>query len=146
MAVKPIPAGHHSVTPYLVVREVAKLIDFVKQAFGAVEVHRMSRPDGSLGHAEVKVGDSMIMMGEAMGEWQPMPAALYLYVEDADAVYRRALAAGATSISEPANQFYGDRNAGVKDPCDNLWWIATRFEDLSTEEIARRASQAAAKH
>jgi PhnB protein len=142
MSVKSVPEGYRTVTPYLVVRGVARLIDFVKQAFDAVEVHRMSRPDGSVGHAEVKIGDSMVMMGEPMGEQPRMPSMLYLYVDDTDACYRRALAAGATTISEPADQFYGDRNAGVKDPCDNLWWIATHVEDVSPEEVARRAAAA----
>jgi PhnB protein len=140
MAVKPIPEGYHSITPYLVVDDVARLIDFLKQAFGAVEIHRMQRPDGLVGHAEVKIGDSMLMMGEAQGEWKPMPCALYLYVQNADAVYRQALTAGATSIMEPADQFYGDRHGGVKDPCGNQWWIATHIEDVSAEEIARRAA------
>ena len=140
MSVKPIPEGYHSVTSYLLVEDVARLIDFLKQAFQATEMHRMSRPDGRVGHAEVKIGDSMVMMGEAQGDWKPMPATLYLYVEDTDAVYRQALAAGAASIMEPADQFYGDRNAGVKDPCGNVWWIATHIEDVSREEIARRAA------
>src|SRR5579863_10147854 len=111
MSVKPIHEGHHSVTPYLLFEDVARLIDFLKQAFQATEMHRMARPDGRVGHAEVKIGDSMVMMGEAQGDWKSMPAALYLYVEDTDAVYRQALAAGAASVMEPADQFYGDRNA-----------------------------------
>jgi PhnB protein len=141
MPVKPIPEGHHSVTPYLVVDDVAKLIDFLKQAFEAVEIHRMQRPDGRVGHAEVKIGDSMVMMGEAQGEWKALPCAIYLYVENADAVYRHAVNAGATSIMEPADQFYGDRHGGVKDPCGNMWWIATHIEDVPHEEIARRAAR-----
>ncbi|HVX11809.1 MAG TPA: VOC family protein [Pirellulales bacterium] len=140
MPVQPVPAGYHTVTPYLVVRGVDRLIDFLKQAFGAVEIHRMSRPDGSVGHAEMKIGDSPIMMGEPMGDQPPMPAVLYVYLDDMDTVYCRALDAGATSISEPADQFYGDRHGGVKDPCGNLWWIATHIEDVSPEEIARRAA------
>ena len=141
MSVKPIPEGYHTVTPYLVVPGIARLIDFLKQAFGAVEIHRMQRPDGAVGHAEVKIGDSSVMMGEPMAKWQPMPATIYLYVEDADAVYHRALAAGATSVSEPADQFYGDRHAGIKDPCGNLWWVATHIEDVSPEELARRSAE-----
>jgi PhnB protein len=145
MAVKPIPEGFHNVTPYLVVPGVAKLIDFLKQAFGATELFRMPRPNGTIMHAEVKIGDSIVMMGEPMGGHQPMPGSLYLYVEDADAVYKRALQAGATSTMEPADQFYGDRSAGVKDPVGNHWWIATHKEDVSPDELARRA-EAFMKH
>lgn len=140
MAVKPIPAGYHSITPYLVVEDVARLIDFLKQAFGAAEIHRMLRPDGRVGHAEVQIGDSRMMLGAAQGQWKPMPCALYLYLENCDTVYQQAIKAGATSIMEPADQFYGDRHGGVTDPCGNQWWIATHIEDVSPEEIARRAA------
>lgn len=139
MAVKPIPKGYHSVTPYLVVEGVAKLIDFLRQAFDAQEIHRMRRPDGTIMHAEVRIGDSIVMMGEPMGEFHAMPGGLHLYVNDADAVYKRALQAGAISMREPANQFYGDRTAGVKDPVGNHWWIATHKEDVSPEELQKRA-------
>ena len=139
MGVRAIPEGYHTVTPCLVVEGAARLIDFLKQAFGAKEVHPPTLgPDGSVMHAEMKIGDSMIMMGEARGEHRPMPSALYLYVEDTDALYHRALKAGAASILEPVDQFYGDRNAGVKDPSGNQWWIATHKEDVSPEEIERR--------
>ena len=142
MDVKPVPKGYRRVTPYLMVPGVARLIDFLQKAFGAKETQpRMARPDGTVMHAEVKIGDSILMMGEPMGQFQAMPAAFCLYVRDTDAVYRRALEAGATSISEPADQFYGDRNAGVKDTAGNIWWIATRKEDLSPEELARRAAE-----
>ena len=142
MAVKPIPDGFHSVTPYLVVEGVASLVDFLKQAFDAKEIERTMLPDGTVMHAQVKIGDSFVMMGEARGESTPRPASLYLYVTDTDATYRRALQAGATSIMEPADQFYGDRNLGVKDPAGNQWWIATHKEDVSSEEIGRRAAAA----
>src|ERR1035437_3384908 len=122
-SVKPIPDGAHTVTPYLVVEGVPKLIDFLKQAFGAEELFRMARPDGGVMHAEVKIGDSMIMIGEAMGQWKPKPCSLYLYVEDVDAVYQRAIQAGGTSVGEPKDQFYGDRSGGVTDPCGNHWEI-----------------------
>jgi PhnB protein len=138
MAVKPIPEGHHTVTPYLVVRDVAQLIDFMKQAFAAEEILRMAQPDGVIMHAEVRIGDSQVMLGEARGDNEPMPAMLHLYVEDADAVYRRALQAGATSLREPVDEFYGDRIGGVKDRFGNQWWIATHIEDVSPEEMARR--------
>jgi PhnB protein len=142
MAVKAIPEGYHSVTPYLTVHGVPTLIDFMKQAFEAQEIERMTRPDGTIGHAEVKIGDSIVMMGEAGGQWQPMPGSIYLYVNDVDATYKRALRAGAVSTMEPIDQFYGDRSAGVKDPSGNQWWIATHKEDLSREELMKRAQVA----
>ena len=145
MTVKPIPDGYHSVTPYLIIPGLAKLIEFMKQAFGAVEIERMEGPGGRIMHAEVRIGDSMIMMGEPMGEWAPMPTMLYLYMNDCDAAYRRAIQAGATSAQEPANQFYGDRNAGVKDSSGNLWWIATHVEDVPPDELRRRAEAMSGK-
>ncbi|HET6204663.1 MAG TPA: VOC family protein [Planctomycetota bacterium] len=140
MAVKPIPDGFHSVTAYLVVRGVPKLIDFLQRGLGGEELERTQMPDGTVMCAQVRIGDSIVMMGEAHGEHAPFPAMLYLYVHDTDALYRRALKAGATSIQEPVDMFYGDRNAGVKDPCGNQWWIATHKEDVSPEEVARRAA------
>ncbi len=121
MTVKPIPDGFHSVTPYLIVEGVPGLIDFLKAAFDAKEIHRTDLPDGRVMHAQLQIGDSMVMMGEAMEGLPAKPASLYLYVHDADAVYKRALEAGAESLMEPADQFYGDRNAGVKDPTGNTW-------------------------
>ncbi len=139
MAVKPSPDGYHSVTPILSVPGVGKLIDFLKQAFGAVEKERFTRPDGAIMHAAVRIGDSLIMMGEPMGNSRPMPSCIYLYVNDADSLYKRALQAGAVSVSEPADQFYGDRNGSVKDPSGNVWWIATHKEDVPPEELKRRS-------
>jgi len=130
MAVKSIREGFHTVTPYLMVREAAQLIDFVKQAFAATELFRDTGSAGGI-HAEVRIGDSMVMIGGA-GTWngEPMPAALYLYMDDVDAVYKRALQAGAASLSEPEDQPYGDRLAGVKDSFGNIWYIATHLEDV----------------
>ena len=141
MAVKPIPEGFHTVTPYVLVPGVAGLIDFLKQAFDAEEIHRSSMPDGTVMHALVKIGDSMVMMGEARDDWKPMPVMLYLYVKDVDAWYHRALKAGGTSVRELTDEFYGDRVGGVQDPCGNQWWIATRIEDVSPEELARREAE-----
>ncbi len=132
MAVTPIPEGYHAVTPYLRVEEAPKLIDYLKQAFGATEVMRTGDPDGHF-HAEVRIGDSIIMMGNAGRSYPsetPMPAAVFLYVEDADAMYRRALQAGATSLTEPQDMEWGDRMAGVKDPFGNVWYIATHKKDI----------------
>src|SRR2546423_1396839 len=137
------PDAYHTVTPYLTVQGVAELLDFVKAAFGAEEIERMPGPEGRVVHAEVRIGDSVVMMGEAPDASKVMPAMLYLYVPDTDATYRAALAAGAESVMEPADQFYGDRNAAVQDASGNQWWIATHVEDVSPEEMARRARERA---
>lgn len=142
MPVKPIPDGYHSVTPYLVVEGAAKLLDFLKQAFDARETMRLAAPEGRIGHAEIRIGDSAIMLADAPKGSAPMPATIHLYVSDADATYRRALDAGATSVRPPTDQFYGDRNAGIVDPAGNHWWIATHIEDVSPDELARRAEAA----
>ena len=141
MPVKPIPDGYHSVTPYLTVSDATRLLEFLKQAFDAKETERIDTENGRIARAEVRIGDSIVMLGEANGPWKPMPAGLYLYVADTDATYKRAIAAGATSLMEPADQFYGDRNAGVTDPVGNNWWIATHVEDVPLEELHRRAKQ-----
>jgi PhnB protein len=142
MAVKPIPEGYHTVTPYLVVENAARLIEFMKQAFDATEVYRSDLPDGTVMHAEVRVGDSMIMVGQSRGEHKPLPCMLYLYVEDVDGAYKQAVQAGGVSVAEPKDQFYGDRSGGVKDEFGNQWWIGTHIEDVSHEELARRAASA----
>ncbi len=139
-SVKPIPEGYHTVTPYLVVPGAAKIIDFLKRTFDATERgERHLRPDGGIMHAEVKLGDSVIMLGEPMGEQKAMPCTLYLYVKDVDAAYRRGIEAGATSLREPSDQFYGDRTAGLQDGSGNQWWIGTHIEDVSPDELKRRA-------
>jgi uncharacterized glyoxalase superfamily protein PhnB len=141
MAVKAIPEGYHTVTPYLVVSGADRVIEFLKQAFGAAEIQRTTGPDGAIRHAEVSIGDSRLMLGEAGGAYPPMPAMLHLYVEDVDTVYRRAIQAGAVTMREPVNEFYGDRMAGVKDLAGNQWWIATHVEDVSPEEMQRRSDE-----
>jgi PhnB protein len=138
MAVKPIPEGYHTVTPYLIVQGAETLIEFLTQAFAATEIRRTLHPDGSIMNAEVKIGDSFIMLSEARPEFGAMPTMIHLYVENADELYHRALQAGATSMMEPRDEFYGDRAAGVKDPTGNHWWIATHQEDVSSTEIAER--------
>jgi uncharacterized glyoxalase superfamily protein PhnB len=141
MAAKPIPEGYRTVTPYLMVDGASTVLEFVKRAFGAEETFRMDTPDGRVGHAEVRIGDSIVMLADAAtgDQGRPMPAVLHLYVEDADKTYHQALEAGALSLREPANQFYGDRSAGVRDPVGNHWWIATHVEDVPPEELASRA-------
>jgi PhnB protein len=140
MAVKPIPDGYHTITPYLTVEGVASLIEYLQRAFDAKELFRMATPDGTVRHAEIEIGDSRVMLGEASGEWKPRPATLYLYVTDTDSLYQQAMKAGGKSLREPTNEFYGDRSAGVQDPAGNMWWIATHVEDVSSEEMARRAA------
>ncbi len=139
--VKAIPDGYHTITPYLTVSDLPRLLEFIKAAFGADVYEAMEDANGKVRHAEAKIGDSRVMMGQAREEWPARPAALYLYVEDADATYQAAIAAGAKSIMEPADQFYGDRNAGVEDPAGNQWWISTHVEDVSPEEMERRAKE-----
>lgn len=138
MAVNPIPEGYHTITPYIMVRGAARLIDFLKQAFDAEEVYRSASEDGVVNHAEIRIGNSMLMVSEARGQYEPMPAMLYIYVEDTDAVYKRAMEAGGVSLREPVDEFYGDRSAGVRDEFGNQWWIGTHQEDVSPEEMARR--------
>jgi len=142
MAVKPIPEGYHSITPYLVVRDAEKELAFLTKAFGAVPTHPPhKRPDGKIMHAEMKIGDSRVMLGEATEEWPPTANSLYLYVPDVDATYKHALAAGAQSTMEPMDQFYGDRSGGVMDPNGNIWWIATHKENVSADEMQHRTEE-----
>jgi len=136
--VKAIPDGYHTITPYLLVKDAESYIDFLTMAFGAEEQYRSAGPDGKVAHASLKIGNSMLMMGRARDEWTAQPTMLYLYVEDADSLYQRAMGAGATSIQPVTNQFYGDRSGAVKDSEGNSWWIATHTEEVSPEELERR--------
>ncbi len=131
---EPLPEGMHSITPYLHPKGAPKVIDFLKRAFGAEEVFRAQDEAGTVHHAKIRIGDSIIAMGEAQGPYQPMPPALHLYTSDTDAAYRRALEAGAISIDEPTDAGYGDRYAGVKDPFGNVWYIATHLRDFTITE------------
>jgi uncharacterized glyoxalase superfamily protein PhnB len=145
MAVKPIPDGYHTVTPYLTVDDPAPVIEFLKTVFDAQETFAMRDDKGNIGHAEVKVGTSMLMLGKAHDEWKSRPGNFYVYVEDCDAIYKKALAAGAKSISEPETQFYGDRHGGVADSQGNNWWVATHVKDVSPEDMERGAQEHKAK-
>ena len=140
--VKPIPDGFHTVTPYLIVDGAKKVIDFMQQALGAKYDHEPAlRPDGTVMHATLKIGDSMVMISDASEYAKAMPAMLYLYVPDVDAAYQRAIKAGATSIMEPADQFYGDRSGGVKDAAGNSWFFGTHIEDVAAEELKKRTAE-----
>ena len=137
MAVNYIPEGAQTVTPYLAVRGVASLIDFLKAAFDAKEVDRAVMPDGTIMNATLAIGSSRLMMGDPRDQ-AAVPGMLYVYVPDVDAVYAKAIAAGATSLRTPADMFYGDRCAAVQDASGNKWWIATHKEDVSPEEGRKR--------
>ena len=140
MATKPIPDGYHTITPYLTVRGAPKVIEFLKQAFGAESSHEPTkRPNGTIMHAEVKIGDSRVMIAEENEMAKATVSSLYLYVPNVDSVYKQAIKAGGNTIMEPTDMFYGDRSGGVKDPSGNSWFIATHKEDLAPQELAKRA-------
>ena len=146
MAVKAIPDGYHSVTPYLIVKGAARALEFYQKAFGARELMRLPGPEGKLGHAEVQIGDSRVMLADehpGMGAVSPQalggsPVGLCIYVEDVDAVFDRAVAAGAKVVRAVQDQFYGDRSGTVEDPFGHKWTVATHKEDVSPEEMQRR--------
>jgi len=148
-AVKPVPDGYHSVTPYLILRGAAKAIEFYKKAFGATELMRYPMPDGKLGHAEIKIGDSPIMMADEhpeMGYKSPQSyggtsVSVMLYVDDVDTLFPQAIAAGAKELRPVVDQFYGDRSGTLVDPFGHVWTIATHKEDLSMEEMQKRAAE-----
>jgi PhnB protein len=150
MAVKPIPEGYHSVTPYLIIRGAADAIEYYKQAFGATELMRYPAPDGKIGHAEIKIGDSPVMMADEypeMGYKSPQSiggssGSLMIYVDDVDTVFNRAVEAGGTVKEVVQDKFYGDRTGTVIDPFGHVWHIATHKEDLSMEEMQQRAKAA----
>jgi PhnB protein len=145
MAVNYKPSDTQSVIPYLVVPDAEKELAFVKEVFGAKETHVFRDPGGRIAHAQVAIGDSAVMMAQANEQWPSLPAAIYIYVPDVDTAYNRALAAGAASVMQPADQFYGDRNGGVKNSNGVQWWMATHVEDVSSEELTRRATEAVKK-
>lgn len=147
--VSPVPEGYHSVTPYLIVKNCADAIEWYKKALGATEKMRLPGPDGSVMHAEIQVGDSPIMMGEEnpqMGATAPetlggSPVSICLYVDDVDASYPKAIAAGGTELRPLQDQFYGDRSGTLKDPFGHTWTIATHIEDVSDEDIQKRMAE-----
>jgi PhnB protein len=152
MAPKPIPEGYHSVTPYLAVEDAAGAIEYYKKAFGATERGRMEAPGGKIGHAELEIGDSVVMLSDALPQFATRPpkelggtsASVMMYVEDVDAFVKRAVDAGATVETEVADQFWGDRFGTISDPFGHVWSIATHIEDVPPEEMAERAKAALA--
>ena len=147
---KSIPDGYHNVTPYLIVNDAAAAIEFYKKAFGATELMRMPKPNGKIGHAEIRIGDSPIMLADEapeMGARSPRtfggsPVSIFLYVDDVDTTFARAVDGGAKVQRPLADQFYGDRTGGVEDPFGHVWYIATHVEDVSPEEMKKRAAAA----
>ena len=152
MAVKPVPEGYHAVTPYLTLDDAAAAIDYYKQAFGAKERVRMDTPDGRVGHAELEIGDSLVMVSDEVPQGSTRSpkelggtcAGVFLYVDDVDAVVKRAVDAGATVTMEVADQFWGDRFGSISDPFGHSWSIATHVEDVPPEEMEQRAKAAVA--
>ena len=153
MAVKSIPEGYHSVTPYLIIKGAADAIEFYKKAFGATELFRFPAPDGKIGHAEIKIGDSPIMLADEfaeMGYKGPRalggsPVSLMIYLEDVDTVFNRAVEAGASVKEAVQDKFYGDRTGTLTDPFGHVWHVSTHKEDVSMEEMEERAKAASAK-
>ena len=132
------PPGYGTVTPWIISADTARLIDFAKDAFGAQELGRVPGPDGGIGHAEIRIGDSVVMMFDARDGWPDTPAFLRLYVPDADAAYQRALAAGAAPVTQVTALFFGDRVGRVRDPLGNIWWLQSHDEDVDPAELAWR--------
>jgi PhnB protein len=136
--VPPIPEDRHSVTPFVIVKGAAEYLDFVARAFDAKEIARVVGEDGAIGHAETQIGDSVVMAFDSKKDWPETPAFLRLYIEDCTATFEQALAAGATSVTRPTEMPWGDLVARVRDPFGNLWWLMTRVDDPSPEEMGRR--------
>jgi PhnB protein len=146
--VKAIPDGFHTVTPYLVVQDGAGAIEFYKKAFGATEIMRMPGPGGSISHAEIKIGDSIVMLGgapNAKASQGDSQVNIFLYLEDVDSTFKNAIAAGGKELQPLANQPWGDRYGRLTDPFGHAWALATHIEDVSPEEMARRMKEAMAK-
>jgi PhnB protein len=137
--------NHQQVVPYFVCNNVRDVVEFAEKVFGATVEHQSEMPDGTIMHVSMRLGDSAIMMGTAREPWGPRLVNVYVYVPDVDETYRRALSAGAKSLMEPTTQFYGDRGAGVQDSAGNFWWIGTRVEEVSPEELDRRSREMMAK-
>ncbi|GGT38786.1 VOC family protein [Streptomyces purpureus] len=138
--VKPVPDGYTTVTPWIISHDTAGLIDYLQRAFDAEDLGRFVLEDGTIGHAELRIGDARVMAFDSPKGWPVTPAFLRLYVEDADATHRRAVEAGGTSVTEVTHLYFGDRVGRVRDPFGNLWWIQTHVEDVEEGELDRRLS------
>jgi len=146
MSVKAVPAGHHTVAPYLAIKNGVEALEFYKMAFGAIESYKLIMPDGRLGHAEIRLGDSVIMLADEFPEFGGKapptlggsPVSIHLYVDDVDAFFKKAVAAGAKERKPVMDQFYGDRSGQLEDPYGHLWWVATHKEDVPPEELQKR--------
>jgi PhnB protein len=141
--VRTIPEGYGTVTPWIIVRDCAGFLDYLKRAFNAEEIARLPDERGKIGHAEARIGHSIVMTFDAGDDWPTTPAFLRLYVEDGDAVQAQAIAAGGVAVTDRTDLFFGERVGRVKDPWGNLWWIHQRVEEVALEEMARRASDPA---
>jgi uncharacterized glyoxalase superfamily protein PhnB len=139
------PAQYNHVSPYIMTHDIDALVSFITKVFDGELTENMTDENGKSVHAEMRIGDSSLMLGGADPLQEPMPQMLYVYVPDTDDVYKKGLAEGATSLEEPDTKFYGDRNAGLRDVFGNVWWIATHVEDVSPEEMERRAKEMEAK-
>jgi PhnB protein len=139
--VRPMPEGYTAVTPLIISEDTAKLIQFLEEAFGAEEIARVNNEDGTIGHAEVRIGDAVVMMFDKKEEWANTPAFLRLYVEDADAAFRQAIKAAATPVTEVTHLFFGDRVGRVRDPLGNIWWLQTHIEDVPPAEMEKRMAE-----
>lgn len=140
MTVKAIPEGYTTITPWIIGADTAGLMDYLTQAFGAEELSRLADENGVIGHAEMRIGDAVVMMFDSRPDWPPTPAFLRLYVDDAEAVHRQAVEAGGTSVTEVTHLFFGDKVGRVRDPYGNLYWIQTRIEDVTEDEMVERLS------
>jgi uncharacterized glyoxalase superfamily protein PhnB len=138
MSIKPIPEGFHAITPYLFAQGATQLIDFISAAFQGELIFQQRRPDGTVMHATMRIGDSMLMLADSTPEFDAMRSSIYLYVADCDAVYQRALDFGGVSVFPMMTLPSGERYGGIKDPCGNVWWVATHVEDVPPDEEERR--------
>ena len=138
MSIKPIPEGFHAITPYLFAQGASRLIEFISVAFKGELIFQQERRDGVIMHATMQIGDSMLMLADPTPEFGPMPTSIYLYVADCDAVYHRALSSGGVSVFPMMTLPSGERYGGIKDPCGNIWWVATQVEDVPPDEQERR--------
>jgi uncharacterized glyoxalase superfamily protein PhnB len=138
MTVKAIPEGYTTITPWIIGADTAGLMDYLTRAFGAEELDRLTDENGIIGHAEMRIGNAVVMMFDSRPDWPPTPAFLRLYVDDAEATHRQAVEAGGTSVTEVTHLFFGDKVGRVRDPFGNLYWIQTRIEDLTEDEMTAR--------